>query len=367
MAGTVEQGDERVAELAVHAEEAAQDVARRVPQPEAVHAACLSAAGAEIAGESVPAVAARTFLGAERGGSLAAYLADVEGTGTDDERVALLAQPSLDFPGKQAARAAYFEQVDEEEGEEDERRVFVQRNTFCPTEPQQEEQEEDLADGDAGRCQEFGERVHDAAVGVGGQFIGGGDAMGDASKVHAGGLGCLGIHGAVADVEHALLLHAQLPDGVEQSFGVWLGAGDVFAAHHDVQEIRRQVLVQGVVDAEAVFGRDDAYLCAPFLQRPEHAERFGEEAGVRRHVHVGFPAVFGFESRQAVGVGDTRQDGERLFQRLADGASDGLVGHAGITVALQHVAEAKGNAARRVGQGVVEVEEVDLVRHAEGE
>ena len=162
--------------------------------------------------------------------------------------------------------------------------------------------------------------------------------MGDACKVHAGGLGCLGIHGAVADVEHALLLYAQLPDGVEQSFGVWLGAGDVFAAHHDVQEIRRQVLVHGVMDAEAVFGGDDANLCAPFLQRSEHAERFGEEAGVGCHVHVGFPAVFGFESRQAVGVGDT-----------------GLVGHAGIAVALQHVAETKGNAARRVGQGVVEV------------
>ena len=170
--------------------------------------ACLSRKGAEIAGERVPAVAAGTGLRAERGGRLAAYLADVEGTGTDDERVALLAQPGFGFPGKQAARAAHFEQVDKEEGEEDERRVFVQRNAFCPTEPQQEEQEDDLADGDAARGQQFGERVHDAAVGVGGKFIGGGDAMGDACKVHAGGLGCLGIHGAVADVEHVLLLHA---------------------------------------------------------------------------------------------------------------------------------------------------------------
>ena len=126
MAGTVEQGDERVAELAVHAEEAAQDVARRVPQLETVDAARLPATGAEVAREGLSAVAARAGLRAERGGRLAAYLADVEGTGTDDERVALLAQPSLDFPGKQAARAAYFEQVDEEEGEEEAEVIVMQ-------------------------------------------------------------------------------------------------------------------------------------------------------------------------------------------------------------------------------------------------
>ena len=143
---------------------------------------------------------------------------------------------------------------------------------------------------------------------------------------------------------------------MEQPFGIGLGTGDVLAAHHDVQEVGRQVLIQGVVDAEAVFGGDDAHLGAPLLQPAEHVEGFGEEAGVGRHVHVSFLAVLLLEVGLAGGVGDARQDGERFFQRLADGAADGVVRHVGMAVALQHVAEAQDDAARRVGQGVVEVE-----------
>ena len=139
-------------------------------------------------------------------------------------------------------------------------------------------------------------------------------------------------------------------------FGVGFGAGHVLAAHHDVQEVGGQMLVHRLVDAEAVLGGDDAYPCAAFLQLSKHVERLGKEAGVGRHVYVCLLAVLLLEVGQAVGVRHARQDGERLLQRLADGAADGLVRHVGVAVALQHVAEAHHDAARRVGQGVVEVE-----------
>ena len=327
----------------------------------------LPAAGTEVAREAVSAVAARAMLGTERGGHLAAYLADVEGAPAGDDGMQPFLQPRLGHRGQDAPPACHAPQAEQEEGEEDESRLVVQRDALRPTEPQQQEQQEDLPEGDApprpglgrrgGVFQQFLQRGHDAAVGIAGQLVGGGDAVGDARKVHARR------QGAVADVEHVRLLHAQLRDGMEQSLGVGLGAGDVLAAHHDVQEVRGQVLVHGVVDAEAVLGGDDAHLGVPFLQPAKHVERLGEEAGVGCHVHVGFLAVLLLEVGQAGGVGLARQDGERFFQRLADGAADGIVRHVRVAVALQHVAEAQDDAARRVGQGVVEVEEVGSIVH----
>ena len=223
------------------------------------------------------------------------------------------------------------------------------------------------AGGGVGRLlvlvQQFVQRGHDAAVRIGGQFVGGGDAVGHSGKVYPGGPGRFGIDGAVAHVEHVRLFDAQPLDGQQQPLGVGLGAGDVFAAHHNVQKVGGEVLVQQFVDAEAVFGGDDAHAGAALLQRLQHVQGLGEEARVGRHVHVGFPAVFGFEGRQARRVVDARQQGERLFQRLADGAADGVVGHVAVAVALEHVAETHHDAARRVGQGVVEVKEIGCVGH----
>ena len=135
VAGAVEQGDECAAELAVYAEQAAQDVARRMLQPEAIDGTCLPAAGAEVACEGVSAVSAGAGLRAERGGRLAANLADVQGAAADDEGVAPRAQPLFGSRRQDTARAEDSEQVGKEEEEEEVRRVVVQRKAFFAGNP----------------------------------------------------------------------------------------------------------------------------------------------------------------------------------------------------------------------------------------
>ena len=206
------------------------------------------------------------------------------------------------------------------------------------------------------------QRGHDSDVRVAGKLVGGGDAVGHPGKVHSGGKGCLGVNGAVADVEGAGTGGVQLVEGQQEAFGRGLGRLHVLAAHDEVQESVREVLVHEFLDAVAVFGGDDAYLRAAVSQGGEHGGGFGVEAGVGGHVHVGFADVLLAEGGQSAGVGDAGQQGERVFERLADGALDGVVGHGGEAVAVEHVAEAGDDAARGVGQRVVEVEEVGGVR-----
>lgn len=73
-------------------------------------------------------------------------------------------------------------------------------------------------------------------------------------KVYSCRLGCFGIDGAVADVQHLCFVGLQPLDGIQQSFGRGLGLFHVFAAYDDVDYPVGQVMVEQLFDAVAIFG-----------------------------------------------------------------------------------------------------------------
>lgn len=99
------------------------------------------------------------------------------------------------------------------------------------------------------------------------------------------------------------------------------------------------------------------------FQGSQCLDGFGEKKRIGSHVDVGFLDILFSEFFQAFAVGYAGQDGERFFQRLADGPFDGRVGYLKITVPLQHMLKAGDDAARGVGKCIVEVEQISRVIH----
>ena len=119
------------------------------------------------------------------------------------------------------------------------------------------------------------------------QFFGGGHSVGDAGKVHSGCLGCFSVYRTVADVESLGFVGVQLLDGEEQSFGRWLGGFHILAAHDDVHKVFGEMLVEELLDAESVFGRDDSDAGAGVLQCGQYGFGLQKKHRIDGHVRIG--------------------------------------------------------------------------------
>ena len=196
---------------------------------------------------------------------------------------------------------------------------------------------------------------------VGGKFFTRGRSVQDAGKVCPACLRGFGIYGAVAHIQRIVCAAAQCADGIKQALRRRFGALDIFSAYHNVENACGKAASEQLHDAVAELGRDDSDSCSPCFQGGQHLDCFRKEESVCRHVRVGLLHIFFFVGGECFRLRDAGQNGKGVFERLADSPLDGLVGDAGVSVALQHIAESDDDASPRFGQGVVEVKKISVV------